>query len=123
MNDNPVGRGPFYLLKKSERWGLTLWGWIVTVLVALAAWLVCVPNIHGFLAIDCPVRGQFLVVEGWIPDYSIPTAVSEFEKNGYRQIICVGGPITLGSHLSEGRCIYPWCARAQEPVAIRKSAR
>jgi len=72
----------FHLLGKRERWGLTLWGWIVTVLVALAAWLVCVPNIHGFLAIDCSVRGQVLVVEGWIPDYSIPTAVSEFEKNG-----------------------------------------
>ena len=101
MNDNPVGRGPFYLLKKSERWGLTLWGWIVTVLVALAAGLVCVLNIHAFLAIDCPAKGQVLVVEGWIPDYAIPGAISEFEKNGYRQLIAVGGPIELGSHLSE----------------------
>jgi hypothetical protein len=90
MNDNPVGHGPFYLLDKRERWGLTLWGWFVIVLAAPVAGLVCVPNIHSFLAIDCPVRGRLLVMEGWIPDYAIRGAISEFEKNGYRQLIAVG---------------------------------
>ena len=87
-------------------------------LIVFLAGLLCVSNIHGFLASDCPVRGQFLVVEGWIPDYSIPTAVSEFEKNGYRQIICVGGQshseatcqkvdvFTLGAHARRSRLLF-----------------
>ena len=101
MNDNPVGRGPFYLLKKRERWGLTWVGWAVAVGAALVAGLVCASNIHGFLAIDYPVRGEPLVVEGWIPDYAMQGAISEFNKKGYKQMIAVGGPIELGSHLSD----------------------
>ena len=80
---------------------MTVRGYTVALIVACALVLVLVPGTHGFLAIDCPVRGQLLVVEGWIPGYTIPGAISEFEKNGYRQLIAVGGPILLGSHLSE----------------------
>ena len=80
---------------------MTVRGYTVALIVACALVLVLVPGTHGFLAIDCPVRGQLLVVEGWIPDYAIPGAISEFEKNGYRQLISVGGPIELGSHLSD----------------------
>ena len=101
MNEKRVRHGAFYLIEKRERWGLTLWGWVVVVLVVLATGVVCVPNIHGFLARECPVGGQVLVVEGWIPDYAMPGTISEFNKKGYKQMIAVGGPIELGSHLSE----------------------
>jgi hypothetical protein len=100
-NDSRVRRRPFCLFEKRDRWGLTWVGWSVAGLIVILAGLVCVPNIHRFLAIDCPVRGQVLVVEGWIPDHTIPGAISVFEKNGYRQLISVGGPILLGSHFSE----------------------
>jgi uncharacterized SAM-binding protein YcdF (DUF218 family) len=70
------------------------------LLVVGIALLAGVPRIHGFLAMDYPVRGEILVVEGWIPDYAIAEAASEFEKNGYELLIAVGGPITLGSHVS-----------------------
>ena len=71
------------------------------LLAVLLACLLGVPNIHSLLAIDCPVRGGLLVVEGWIPDYAIPGAISEFEKDDCKQMIAVGGPIEKGSHLSE----------------------
>jgi DUF218 domain len=71
------------------------------VLLAFVAGLSGVQSLHGFLACDNSVKGQVLVVEGWVPDYAIPEAISEFEKNGYRQLVCVGGPIERGSHLSE----------------------
>jgi hypothetical protein len=88
------------LIDKRERWGLTLWGWLVMATLAGVALLGAVRNIHGFLASEYPVRGEVLVIEGWIPDYAISEAVSEFEGNGYRLLIAVGGPITLGSHVS-----------------------
>ena len=80
---------------------MTLWGWAAVLLVACSAVLILVPGINGFLAINCPVRGELLVVEGWIPDYAMPGAISEFGKNGYKQMIAVGGRIELGSHLSD----------------------
>jgi hypothetical protein len=79
-----------FLVDKRERWGLTFSGWIVALVVALAAGVVCVPSIHGFLSVDNPVKGQLLVVEGWIPDYAIPGAISEFKSNGYKLMIEVG---------------------------------
>jgi hypothetical protein len=91
----------FCFIRKRERWGLTVWGWAVLFAVICAAILFLVPGIHGFLAIECPVGGEVLVVEGWIPDYAMAGAISEFRKNGYKQMIAVGGPIELGSHLSE----------------------
>jgi len=88
------------LIDKRERWGLTVCGWVAVVIVASAAVLVLISGVHGFLAIECPVKGELLVVEGWIPDYAIPRGISEFEKKGYRRLVVVGGPILLGSHLA-----------------------
>jgi hypothetical protein len=89
-----------YLIVKREPWGLTWLGWLALVLAVVTAGFVSLLNLHGFLACNDPVRGQVLVVEGWIPDYAIPGAISEFEKNGCRQLVCVGGPIEKGSYLS-----------------------
>lgn len=100
MNDRFKKRKPLRLIDRRERWGLTLWGWLVVGMVAGAAIIISIPGIHGFLAIDDPVRGEVLVVEGWIPDHAIAGVVSEFESYGYRMMIAVGGPIALGSHVS-----------------------
>ena len=91
----------FHLVDKRERWGLTWWGRIALLLVLVVAVLGTLPYIHGFLAVDTPLKGQLLVVEGWIPDYALPGAISEFGKNGYKLMIAVGGPIEVGSHLSD----------------------
>ena len=88
------------LIDKRERWGLTLWGWLAALILVGMALVGGARNIHGFLATDSPVRGEVLVVEGWIPDYAILGAVSEFKGNGYRLLIAVGGPIAVGSHVS-----------------------
>jgi hypothetical protein len=72
---------------------------IVIVLVALAAGVVFIPNICGLLACDSPVKAQILVVEGWIPDYVIPGAITGFDMNSYKIMIAGAGPLQLGSHL------------------------
>jgi hypothetical protein len=89
------------LVNKQERWGLTAWGWLVVLIVAGAAGLFGFRQLHGFLSISNPVDGQILVIEGWIPDYTIKGATSEFEKHDYQLLIAVGGPLRIGSHLSK----------------------
>jgi hypothetical protein len=101
VKDKPIGNRVFRFIDRRERWGLTVWGWAAMLIVACTPVVVGIPNVHRFLTSQCPVRGQVLVVEGWVPDYAVPGVVSEFQKNGYRQLVTVGGPIERGSHLSE----------------------
>jgi len=58
-------------------------------------------NVHPFLAVNDPVKADYLVVEGWLNELALEQAVTEFRANGYKKIISIGGPIIKGSFLSE----------------------
>ena len=89
------------LIKRRERWGLTVLGWLVLIVFgigALATALVCV---HPFLAVTDPVKGDILVVEGWLPDYALEKVIDEFRSNKYRMLVTTGGPLERGFYLAE----------------------
>ncbi|MEH1889645.1 MAG: ElyC/SanA/YdcF family protein [Nostoc sp.] len=44
---------------------------------------------------------EVLVVEGWLPDYAIEEALTEFKTGSYRLVITTGGTIEKGNYLSE----------------------
>jgi len=56
---------------------------------------------HQFLAPTKPVKGEVLVVEGWLPDYALVEVKKRFEKGNYRLLVTTGGRIGTGHHLSE----------------------
>jgi hypothetical protein len=58
-------------------------------------------NIHAFLAKTSRVNADILVVEGWLPDYAIESAVAEFKQGSYHKIITIGGSLPRGFYLSE----------------------
>ncbi len=60
-----------------------------------------VANIHPFLAVNSPLKADLLVVEGWLPDYAIESAIVEFNKGEYRQLITTGLPLSKGYYLAE----------------------
>lgn len=75
---------------------------LLTVLVCITALLsFAILNIHAFLAKSSPVNADILVVEGWLPDYAIQSAVNEFRQGSYRKIITIGGSLPRGFYLSE----------------------
>ncbi|NLE02752.1 MAG: YdcF family protein [Fibrobacter sp.] len=89
------------LFKKKECIVPTSVGWLfVAVCVSIPAVLIFY-NIHDFLSENRPVQAEFLVVEGWIPDYGLIQVKQVFEKNKYRGIITTGGPLEVGSYLKE----------------------
>jgi hypothetical protein len=85
------------LADRRVRWGLTLRGWIVLLLILIACGGVGVYGVVPFLAPTAPVTSDVLIVEGWIPDYAFKEAVEEFKRGGYKMMLTTGGPMTFGS--------------------------
>jgi hypothetical protein len=60
-------------------------------------------RVHPFLAVNDPVRGGILVVEGWLPDYALDAAITEFGRNHYSKVFVTGVPLEEGAPLLEYR--------------------
>jgi hypothetical protein len=88
----PAGRRPavWGLLERRERWALTWRGRLVVGGSLLAVAVAITRNLCGFLAVSQPVAGQFLVVEGWMPQYAYQRAAELFHGGRYRLVVAVG---------------------------------
>ena len=75
---------------RRESWSLTLRGWFLLVVFLAALAGTAVVNVYPFLATNAPVATDNLVVEGWIPDYALDSAVDEFWRGRYRRILTTG---------------------------------
>ena len=78
------------LVVRRERWTLTWTGRLLALTVAAVFTVILGRGLCSFLAITSPVGGQFLVVEGWMPNYAYGEAAAQFRKGNYRQVIAVG---------------------------------
>ena len=98
------------MLTKRERWGLAWQGWLLLLLVSALLATFLLVTVQPFLAATHRVDADTLVVEGWVHDYVIRTAVKEFTTGSYQRVFSTGGPTTgsggytLGSgHLGQCR--------------------
>jgi len=81
------------LIVRRERWGLSGRGWLILALaILLAGWGLGL-NLHSFLAVTRRVPAKVLVVEGWIHNYGVDAAVSEFKTGHYDRLLTTGGPV------------------------------
>jgi hypothetical protein len=93
---------PFWgLFRRRECVVLTLRGWLLFLFGGLVLGMVAVKRVQPFLAVTDQIRGEALIVEGWEPDYALEEVIAEFKKNGYSKLYVTGGPLGVGSHLSE----------------------
>lgn len=58
-------------------------------------------TLYPFLAVNSPVAANVLVVEGWIPDYTIDDAIALFKRKSYNYLITTGLPVGKGYYLAE----------------------
>lgn len=88
----PVSRRRLFggLLVRRERWGLSASGKLLVLLAIALGSLLATWKLNAFLSPIRPVAAQVLVVEGWIPDYALDAAVSEFRRGGYRLLLTSG---------------------------------
>ncbi len=89
------------LIKRQQIWTLTAQGWVIFIATAAYLILLTIPHVQPFLAVNSPIKAaDALVVEGWIPDYGIQQALTEFNSSSYRLVITTGGSIERGSYLT-----------------------
>ena len=69
------------------------------VLVVLSA------GIHPYLAVTDPVGASVAVVEGWIPEWMMPTVKAEIDKRGYTTIFTTGTERPFSYYLHEGEAL------------------
>ena len=89
------------LIAYQPSWGLTLKGWLFSILLLVAITIFLILNIYPFLALSVPIKAEALVIEGWIGDDGIKGAMAEFEQQNYQLLITVGSPLESGAYLSE----------------------
>ncbi len=89
------------LIRRQEMWAITREGWVIAMIGLIISMMLIVNNIHPFFAVNSPVKADTLVVEGWLPDYAIESAIAEFKQGKYRQLITTGLPLSKGYYLAE----------------------
>jgi uncharacterized SAM-binding protein YcdF (DUF218 family) len=93
----------------------TLRGCLLVLLVCAVLGITAFRHLHSFLALNDPLPGGALVVEGWATDYTIGEAVAEFKHGQYDTFYVTGGAIEWGAPLSE----YKNYAQRGAAVALR----
>jgi hypothetical protein len=68
-------------------------GWLLILVICGAGAVLAARNACTFLAINDPVPGEALVVEGWGPDLLMRDAIAEFHRGQYQEMFTTGGPI------------------------------
>ena len=89
------------LFRRREVWLPTWRGGLAIALAFVALLSIFLKTLHPFLAMNRPLAGGVLVVEGWLSDASLRVAAAKIKEGAYERIFVTGGPIEQGAPLSE----------------------
>ncbi|MCC3491802.1 MAG: YdcF family protein [Microcoleus sp. PH2017_29_MFU_D_A] len=89
------------LIRRREMWAITWEGWVIAIAGLIITMVLIITNIHPFLAVNAPIKADIVVVEGWLPDYAVESAIAEFNKGGYRKLVTTGLPVSKGHYLAQ----------------------
>ncbi len=92
------------LVRQRTVWVPTWRGWVAIGVVLISTGTLVLLCLHPFLAANAPLRGEILVVEGWLSKPGLRRAVGVFTQGGYEKIVTTGIPIPRGTYLSD---FYP----------------
>lgn len=80
---------------------LTPMGWGLLIVVISIISITLILRVYPYLAPTHPVGGEILVVEGWLPDYTLEKVKGRFQQGKYELLITTGGNLMVGHHLSK----------------------
>jgi hypothetical protein len=112
----------FGLLRRREMVVPSLRGLLLLgILMAAAVWLF-LRAVQPFLAVNRPVGGEVLVVEGWIPDYAMREALATFRSRPYKLMITTGGPMPQGMAFSALGTYAEFAAAAMKDFGLGRDS-
>ena len=100
MSDSEKAKG-WRLFRRREVTLPTWRGWLLILLLIIGLGMAVFRNLHGFLALNRPLPGGVLVVEGWLSDKAMQIAAREVSRANYAKLYVTGGPLEWGAPLSE----------------------
>ena len=92
------------LIQKRPMWVPTWRGWLVAGVATIASAALILACLHPFLALNEPLGGEILVVEGWLSKPALRVTADVFRQGGYQMIATTGNTIPRGTYLSD---FYP----------------
>src|ERR1017187_3885267 len=94
----------FSLLRRQQLWIPTVWGWLVLLVVSVAACVIAGRYIHMFLAQNDPVpQARTLVIEGWMTGEELDQAAAAFRMGGTSELSLQVGRSRVGLNSVETR--------------------
>lgn len=85
-----------FFVRRREVWQLTWRARLLLLAVIVAIGIALARSIGGFLAVNEPVNGQYLVVEGWMPAFAYRRAAELHRTHGYLKVIAAGAVPDFG---------------------------
>lgn len=108
------------LIHRQQKWTLTLQGWVVVFTLSATLIIFTITHIQPFLSLTSPVKADVLVVEGWLPDYALKYALTEFENGSYNKIVTTGGPLPTGYYLAKYKTFAELSAATLKTLGLAK---
>ena len=99
----------------------TFIGWITLLTILLTGLGCSLFLINPFLSHTKQVKGEILVVEGWMPDYCLEQAASFMKTGDYELIITTGGPLKDGSYLKEYKTYADLAAATLKSIGVAET--
>jgi hypothetical protein len=91
----------FRLFAKKQVYVPTVLGWSLLLGCMAVLSFVCVNRAYPFLAYENPNDSDVFIIEGWVPDYVLDRSLVPFKEGHCRLLIATGGPLEVGSELSQ----------------------
>lgn len=86
----------YFFMNRKSRWGLTVWGWLLILLIIFISLFFLGNNLYRILAPVQREKSEILVLEGAVSDYVIDSAIREFNQGHYKLLITTGTPLEWG---------------------------
>jgi hypothetical protein len=88
------------LTKKKECTVLTWPAKLMVFAISLLLLYLLFTQMATYLSKNRPLNGQYLVLDGEMPDYSIEKAIEIYYESGYKTVITTGGKLPAGHYIS-----------------------
>ncbi len=90
----------FKLASRRERWGLTIYGWLLILMLLVLIFWGFVRFIVPFLSVEETMDAKIMVVEGYVPDYAYPGIIRIFREEDYEFIVTSGTSFDQGFYIA-----------------------